>query len=148
MPCMLISFRVSFPGNPGMAHNSKCWDLGAGSHTTWMAVGTPSVVPGHRYLWAKGIHVIVKAFAGSGLPWWLSNKESACSAAASGNTGSIPGSERSPGKGNSNPLQYSCLENPMDRGTWRATVHRVTKNQTWLKWLSTYAHTYHWKERY
>ena len=56
-----------------------------------MAVGTPSVVPGHRYLWAKGIHVIVKAFAGSGLPWWLSNKESACSAGATGDTGSILG---------------------------------------------------------
>ena len=44
--------------------------------------------------------------------------------------GSIPGSERSPGGGHGNPLQYSCLENPMDRGAWRATVHRVTKNLT------------------
>ena len=42
--------------------------------------------------------------------------------------GSIPGSGRSPGGGNDNPLQYSCLENPMDRGTWWATAHRVTKN--------------------
>jgi len=41
--------------------------------------------------------------------------------------GSIPGLGRSPGKGNGNPLQYSCLENPMDREAWRATVHRVTK---------------------
>ena len=41
-------------------------------------------------------------------------------------TGSIPGSERSPGEGNSNPLQYSCLENPMDRGAWQDTVHGVT----------------------
>jgi len=41
--------------------------------------------------------------------------------------GSIPGWERSLGKGNGNPLQYSCLENPMDRGAWRATVHGVTK---------------------
>ena len=39
--------------------------------------------------------------------------------------GSIPGSRRSPGEGNGNPLQYSCLENPMDRGAWRATVHGV-----------------------
>ena len=44
--------------------------------------------------------------------------------------GSIPGSGRCPGGGNGNPLQYSCLENPMDRGAWRATVHRVTKGQT------------------
>ena len=42
-------------------------------------------------------------------------------------TGVIPGSGRSPGEGNGNPLQYSCLENPMDRGTWRAAVHRVTR---------------------
>ena len=40
-------------------------------------------------------------------------------------------------EGNGNPLQYSCLENPLDRGTWWATVHRVAKSQTWLKWLST-----------
>ena len=42
--------------------------------------------------------------------------------------GSIPGSEKSPGGGHNNPLQYSCLENPMDRGAWRATVHEVAKN--------------------
>ena len=44
--------------------------------------------------------------------------------------GSIPGSGRSPGGGHGNPLQYSCLENPMDRRAWRSTVHRVAKNQT------------------
>ena len=44
--------------------------------------------------------------------------------------GLIPGSERSPGEGNGNLLQYSCLGNPVDRGTWRATVHGVTKSQT------------------
>ena len=49
---------------------------------------------------------------------------------------SIPGLEKSPRGGHGNPLQYSCLENPMDRGTWQATVHRVTKSQTWLRWLS------------
>ena len=49
--------------------------------------------------------------------------------------GSIPGSGRSPGEGNDNPLQYSCLENHMDRGAWWATLHRVTKSRTWLKQL-------------
>ena len=44
--------------------------------------------------------------------------------------GLIPGSERSPGEGNGNPLQYSCLENSMNRGAWWATVHGVAKNQT------------------
>ena len=44
--------------------------------------------------------------------------------------GSIPGSGRSPGEGNGNPVQYSCLENLLDRGTWQATVHRVAKDRT------------------
>ena len=52
-------------------------------------------------------------------------KESACNA---GNTGSIPESGRSPGEGNGYPLQYSCLENSMDRGAWWATVHGVAKS--------------------
>ena len=51
-----------------------------------------------------------------------------------------PGSGRSPEEGNGNPLQYSCLENPMDRGAWRAIVPGVEKSQTRLKWLSTRAH--------
>ena len=49
-----------------------------------------------------------------------------------GDLGSIPGSGRSPGEGNGNPLQYSCLENPMDGGAWRATVHGVAKSRTRL----------------
>ena len=59
-----------------------------------------------------------------GFPHSSVSKESACYA---GDLGSIPGSGKSPGEGNSNPLQYSCLENPMDRGTWQATVHRVVR---------------------
>ena len=54
--------------------------------------------------------------------------------------GLIPGLGRSPGGGQGNPLQYSCLENPMDRGTWWATVHSVKKSWTRLKGLSTYAY--------
>ena len=65
-----------------------------------------------------------------GLPQWLSSKESARSAE---DTGSIPGWGRSPGGGHGNPLQYSCLENPVDRGAWWATVHGVIKSQTQLK---------------
>ena len=63
----------------------------------------------------------------SGLPWWLSGKESACQV---GHASLIPGSGRSPGKGNGNPFQYSCLGNPMDRGAWQATVHGLIKSQT------------------
>ena len=54
------------------------------------------------------------------------------SAYHTGDRGSIPGLERSPGEGNGNPFQYSCLENPMDGGAWLATVHRVAKSQTRL----------------
>ena len=54
------------------------------------------------------------------------------------NLGSTSGSGRSPGEGNGNPLQYSCLENPMNRGAWRAALHGVPKSQTWLKWLGTH----------
>ena len=62
------------------------------------------------------------------LPWWLSSKEPARNAAdAAGAMGLIPVLGRSPREGNSNPLQYSCLENSMDREAWRTTVHRVSK---------------------
>ena len=63
----------------------------------------------------------------------LSGKESACNAGDTGDMGLIPGLGRSIGGGNDNPLQYSCLENPMDRGAWRATVNRVAKSRTQLR---------------
>ena len=69
-----------------------------------------------------------------GFPDSSVGKESACSA---GDPGSIPGSGRPPEEGNGNPLQYSFLEKPMDRETWWATVHGVTKSQTLLS-----THTY------
>ena len=62
-------------------------------------------------------------------PGGSDGKESACSA---GDLGSIPGSGRSPGEGNGNPLQYSCLENSVDGGAWWATVHGVPKSPTGL----------------
>ena len=63
------------------------------------------------------------------IPGSSAGKESSFSA---GDPGSIPGSGRSPGEGNGNPLQYSCLENPRDGGDWLATVHGVTQSQTRL----------------
>ena len=71
---------------------------------------------------------------------WLSGKRSTCSAGDARDVGSIPGSGRSLGGGRGNPLQYSCLENPMDRGAWWATVHEAAKSQTWLKWLNMHTH--------
>ena len=65
-----------------------------------------------------------------GFPGGSDSKESACNV---GDLGLIPGSGRFPGEGNDNPLQYSCLENSMDRGAWGATVHGVTKSQTQLR---------------
>ena len=62
-----------------------------------------------------------------GFPGGSDGKESACNA---GDLSSIPGSGRSPREGNGNPLQNSCLENPMDRGAWQATVHGVSKSRT------------------
>ena len=62
-----------------------------------------------------------------GLPWWLSGEESAWNA---GDWSSIPELGTSPGGGNGNPLQYSCLENRMVRGAWWATVHGVAKSWT------------------
>ena len=64
-----------------------------------------------------------------GFPSSSDGKESACN---TGDLGLIPGLGRSPGGGHGNPLQCSCLENPMDRGAWRATVHGVTESQTQL----------------
>ena len=64
-----------------------------------------------------------------GFPGGSDGKESACNA---GDPGSVPGLARSSGEVNGNPLQYSCLENPMDRGAWWATIHGVTKNQIQL----------------
>ena len=64
------------------------------------------------------------------LPWWLSGKESACNA---GDSGSIPGSGRSSGEGNGYPLQYSYLENPMDRGAWWATVQGIAKGRIQMR---------------
>ena len=73
-----------------------------------------------------------------GFPRCSVGKESACNAGDAGVVGSIPGSGRSPGGWHGNPLQYSCLENPMNKGAWRATIHGVAKSQTGLKLLSTH----------
>ena len=75
---------------------------------------------------------------GHWIPGGSDGKESTCNA---GDPGSIPGSGRSPGEGNGYLFQYSCLENPMDRGAWRATVHGITKSRTQLSDQHTHTHT-------
>ena len=79
-------------------------------------------------LWASQVALVVK-----NLPANADNLR---------DTASIPGSGRSPGGGYGNPLQYSCLENPMGRRAWWATVCRVAKSRTQLKWLNTYTHVF------
>ena len=70
-----------------------------------------------------------------GFPGGSDGKQSTCNA---GDLGSIPGSGGSTGEGNGNPLQYSCLENPMDRGVWQATVHGIKESNTTERLTHTY----------
>ena len=74
-----------------------------------------------------------------GLPRWLSGKIPPANVGDLRQGGWIPESTRSPGGGHGNPLQYSCLENPTDRGAWCATANRVPKSPTQLKQLSKHA---------
>ena len=93
-------------------------------------------------------HAVIHGVAGSRtwlsgwteLNWMVQNLSA--SAGDIRDAGLVPGSGRFPGGGNGNPLQYSCWENPMDRGAWQATVHRVAQSQTWLKRLSIHAYTH------
>ena len=70
----------------------------------------------HTYMWASQVALVVKNLS--------------TNAGHITDVGSLPGSGTSPGGGHGNPLQYSCLENPTDRGAWRTTVHGVTKSRT------------------
>ena len=70
-------------------------------------------------------------------------KESTCNPGNTGDMGLIPGSGRSPGRGNGNPPQYSCLENPMEWGAWQVIIQRVTKSRTWTRaWMDCPGNVY------
>ena len=87
----------------------------------------PSSSPGHphpRFVYRAEFYLPFKGFPSGSV-----GKESACNAGDKGDAGLIPGLGRSPGGGNDNPLQYSCLENPVDRGAWRDSVHGITKSR-------------------
>ena len=90
------------------------------------------------------IHLISSTFTGIINTSWLELWGFPCSAVGKKiclqcrSLGSIPWLGISPAEGNGNPLLYSCLENPLDRGAWWTTVHRATKSRTWLKRLSTH----------
>ena len=95
---------------------------GNGNPLQYSCLGNPM----SRGAWWATVHGVVKESDATGDS---DGKESACNA---GDLGSIPGSGRSPGEENGNPLQYSCLENFMDRGAWWATVQGVAKSRTRL----------------
>ena len=92
------------------------------------AITFPALNMGHQ-VDISGIQVYTRSGSDKGFPGGSDGKESACDAE---DLGSIHGSGRSPGEGNANPLQYSCLGNPMDRGAWQAIIHGVTKSHTRL----------------
>ena len=111
--------------------------------------------------WGQGARIPFGEGGGSQLPWlWKTEKGDICfelkrngsvvknppaNAGDTQDVGSIPGSGRSPGEGNGNPLQYSCLGNSMDRGAWQATVYGVTKSWTWLSdWACTHIEITKW----
>ena len=108
------------------------------SHKCWLVC----------WVWESGIstlHWIYWRFSWKQrLTKWFSGKASTCQCRRQSHVCLIPESGRFPEIGNDKPLQYSCLENSMDRGVWRAAVHRVTKSQTQLSthmWLETYKNT-------
>ena len=93
---------------------------------------------GRRELWDIGRDIWVWSTSGRGLPSCSVVKNLPAKTRDAGDLGSTPGSGRSPGEGNGSPLQYSCLENPVNRGAWWATVHRISKS--WTR-LNNSAHT-------
>ena len=96
-----------------------------------------------REAWRAAIHGVAKSWTCLSdwtelmrLPWWLSSKEPACQCRTHKRLRFEPWVGKIPGEGNGNPLQYSCLENPMDWGAWRAAVHGVTKESDTIEWLN------------
>ena len=89
----------------------------------FLLISYSQFIPGPPFPFGNSV-VVLKGFSGSS-----DGKESSCNV---GDLGLIPGLGRSPGEGNGNPLQYSCLENPIEGGTWQAIVYGVTKSRTRL----------------
>ena len=111
--CIFSSFSLSLP------------DSSVGKEFACNA-GDPGSIPGLGRSAGEGRNKLpTPVFLA--FPYGSGGKESACNA---GDLGSIPGWGRSPGEENGSPLHYSCLENPMDRGAWWATLHRVAKSPT------------------
>ena len=106
-------------------------------------LGLFQIEPGNQDIWSPYSPSVFMCQGGSGAIWGFPRKGLSFPGGALGNAGDaglISGSGRSPGGGHGNPLQYFCLENPMDRGDWWTTVHGVTESQTQLN-MHTHTHT-------
>ena len=141
--CRQILYTLSHPGSPGtiipwFSHG----------HTIWGNIELKSII---SITWCQDfwkLSVLICMVNSYRLPQWLSSKESTCKAGDRGDVSSVPGVGRWPGGGKDNPLQYSHLGNPMDRGTWQAAVHQVPKSQTRLsEWVHTHT-LWIFKERF
>ena len=134
MVCQFFVYLVEFPSEVTWSWNFVCRELVFTDCILLLVIGLFRL---SVFSWCDFVRLYVSRRASP----QLRGKTPACSAGGAGDTGSVPALGRSPGGGNGNLLQYSCLENPMDRGAWWATVHRVTKSQTWLKQLTIAKHT-------
>ena len=113
---------------PKIRNQQKFRSLGVCSAECFLKPLTSStMVENSAGRYAVSLHRATCEVITTELPWWLSGKESTCNA---GVGGSVPVLGRTPGGGHSYLLQYSCLETPVDRGAWWATVHRVAKSTT------------------
>ena len=130
-PLIELTLIVPPPEKETAAHSSVlAWRIpGMAEPGGLPSVGSHRV----RHNWSD-LAAAAAAVPPPGLPRLLSGRESTCN---TGDLGSIPGSGRSPGEGNSKALQYSCLENPMDQGACGATVCGAAQSWTRLKWLSS-----------
>ena len=120
LSCCAIYLKSSMDFYHPLCFRGHCFETGKTKQRA--IVFGRNVVRGTRFQFQIGLEPDIYSdltifLLTMGLPWWLSGKESACNA---GDPGSIPGLGRSPGKGNSNPLQYSCLGNTMERRVWQA----------------------------
>ena len=118
--CLCLSFSDGSAGKESACNVGDLGSIPVLGRSTGEGIGYP-----RHYSWASPVAQLVK--------------NPPVNAGDIRNAGSIPRSGRLPGGGQGNPFQYSCLENPVDRGAWRAIVHRVTKSQTQLKQLSLQA---------
>ena len=108
-------------------NNSSCWRRGQNKKKRENSVNIYCECICTEY--RKYVISFIQCIASKGFPSGSDCKASVCNA---GDPGLIPGLGRSPGEGNGSPLQYSCLENAMDRGAWQVTIHGVAKSQTRL----------------